>query len=57
MASGDNKAQWYSEKLDSLDDSTRTLLEKYSGIKPDRVIPHILELVCLPYHHCEYHRS
>jgi len=37
--------EWYDEKLESIDDATRVVLEKYSGVPSERVIPHILEMV------------
>lgn len=40
-----SRPEWYTEKLESVDEATRTVLEKYSGIPPDGVIPHILKIV------------
>ena len=39
--------EWYNEKLESIDGTTRVVLEKYSGIPSERVVPHILEIVNL----------
>ncbi len=38
---------WHAAELDHIEDSTRELLEAYSKIPPERVIPHIVEIVCL----------
>ena len=37
--------QWYTKEIDSIPPPMREVLEKYSGIPPERVIPHISELV------------
>ncbi|KAF2817656.1 uncharacterized protein BDZ99DRAFT_21264 [Mytilinidion resinicola] len=39
-----HKPLWYVENLESIDDASRELLEKYSGIAPEKVIPHIVEV-------------
>lgn len=41
----DKSVGWYTPTLDNVSDVQRDLLENYSHIKPDRVIPHILEVV------------
>jgi len=40
---------FYDETLTTVPDETRRLLEEYSHISPDRVIPHILEFVSPSY--------
>jgi hypothetical protein len=45
MGSRDKRVGWYASTLDTIPDSQRDLLENYSKIEPDRVIPHILEVV------------
>lgn len=39
--------QWYQKEIreDQVHASTREILEKYSGIAPDEVVPHILKIV------------
>jgi len=37
--------EWYNENLESLNDDTRAVLENYSGLSSERVIPHVTELV------------
>ena len=36
---------WYKQDVDSIDDDERELLEKYSGLKPEEVLPHVLIIV------------
>lgn len=36
---------FYRENLDEINDTARTLLEKYSGIAPERVIQHVKDVV------------
>lgn len=45
MGSRDKRVGWYAPTLDNVSAVQRDLLEKYSSIPPDRVIPHILEVV------------
>ena len=40
------KQAWYSEDVDSVPEDARRLLEDYSGLKPEEVIPHVIALVC-----------
>lgn len=48
MGSRDKRVGWYAPTLESISDAQRDLLENYSKIPRDRVIPHILEVVsCL----------
>ena len=37
---------WFLKELTELDEETREVFEKYSGLSPDAVIPHIVEVVC-----------
>lgn len=39
---------FYNPSLDNLSKEVRDLFENYSGIEPDRVVPHIEEIVRLP---------
>ncbi|MCJ1316979.1 hypothetical protein MMC15_002300 [Xylographa vitiligo] len=41
---------WYSPTLDSIGPAARELLEKYSGIPPEEVIPHVMEIRRLAFH-------
>ena len=45
------KQAWYAENVDSVPDDARNLLEEYSGLKPEEVVPHVLALVTQPPHH------
>jgi hypothetical protein len=45
----DKSVGWYTPTLDTISDTQRDLLENYSHIAPDRVIPHILEVVRSPH--------
>lgn len=49
MGSRDKRVGWYTPTLENVSDVQRDLLEKYSNIQPDRVIPHILEVVRASY--------
>jgi len=42
----DRSVPWYNERLEELNDGTRELLESYSGIPKDQVMPHIYKVVC-----------
>ncbi|KAL9616311.1 MAG: hypothetical protein Q9160_008806 [Pyrenula sp. 1 TL-2023] len=37
--------EWYTTEIDSIPPAMRRLLEEHSGLSPDRVIPHIAEVV------------
>ena len=39
---------WFDEKADEIPDDSRQLLEKYSGIPPEEVMPHVQRIVCSP---------
>ena len=41
----DKKVQWYQSDLETVSPQARELLENYSHILPDEVIPHILKIV------------
>lgn len=43
----DTNVPWYTETLDNLSDATRELLETYSKIPADDVVPHIYRVVSL----------
>jgi hypothetical protein len=45
IGSRDKSVGWYTPTLENLTEPQRDLLENYSHITPDRVIPHILEVV------------
>ena len=42
---GFNSQDWYQEKIESIPDNERELLEQYSGLKPDEVTPHVVAVV------------
>ena len=42
---GEEVYRWYTKEIASIPPPMRELLEKYSGIPAERVIPHISELV------------
>ena len=42
----DKTVEWYNTSLDDISDSTRDVLENYSKIPSDQVIPHCLKIVC-----------
>ena len=44
-AVGTLKQAWYKEDVQSINDDERQLLEEYSGLKPEEVMPHVLALV------------
>ena len=39
--------QWYSTEQPNLRQETRQLLESYSKIPPDEILPHVNAIVCL----------
>lgn len=41
----DKSVEWYTPILENISEAQRDLLENYSHISPDSVIPHILEVV------------
>lgn len=41
----DKSVGWYTPTLENISEPQRDLFENYSHIAPDRVIPHILEVV------------
>jgi len=45
IGSRDKNVGWFNSNLESLTPAQQDLFENYSHIPPDRVIPHILELV------------
>ncbi|KAL2353590.1 hypothetical protein BJ546DRAFT_1113332 [Cryomyces antarcticus] len=47
MLTRDISVSWYSKELENLSDPTRKLLQTYSGIAPDQVIPHIYKVPCI----------
>jgi len=42
----DKDVGWYDKGEPNISQATRTLLEKYSKIPPDQVIPHLMKTVC-----------
>lgn len=38
--------QWHTGEIKSIPLATRELFEKYSGVSPERVVPHVSEVVC-----------
>lgn len=43
----DKNVPWYTADFTDLQPSARALLEQYSKIPPEQVVPHILDIVCL----------
>lgn len=48
IGSRDKTVAWYNPALSALTEAQRDLFENYSHLAPDRVIPHILEVVRTP---------
>lgn len=44
-ATGTLEQGWYQGEVDDISPDERELLEVYSGIQPDQVLPHVLALV------------
>ena len=40
-----SRAGWYMDEVQTIPDSARRLLERYSGLKPEEVLPHVLSIV------------
>lgn len=40
-----NDKDWYQESVETIPEDERELLEQYSGLKPEEVIPHVVALV------------
>lgn len=38
---------WYAPELSNISGAARKLLEEYSGVPPEQVVPHVLEVVGL----------
>jgi len=45
IGSRDKNVGWFNPNLSALTEAQRDLFENYSRLPPDRVIPHILEVV------------
>lgn len=50
VKSREKDVHYYTADLETVNEPARRLLEKYSGIPPDQVVPHILEIVS---HQCQ----
>jgi hypothetical protein len=48
IGSRDKNVGWFNPDLSALTEAQRDLFENYSHLPPDRVIPHILEVVRTP---------
>ena len=46
MAAKSEKPFWFENDVKSINPDAQKLLEEYSGLKPDEVLPHVLKLVC-----------
>lgn len=44
-ATGTLEQEWYQGEVEDISPDERELLEVYSGIQPDQVLPHVLALV------------
>ena len=49
VATRDKSAPWYAPEISQISPAARELFENYSHVPAERVIPHILEVVSLPY--------
>ena len=45
LGSRDKSVSWYDAPIDKVDDQVRDLLEKYSNIPPEQVVPRCIEAV------------
>ena len=43
-----SRPAWYQENVESIPDAGRQLLEIYSGIPPEQVLPHVIAIVRSP---------
>jgi hypothetical protein len=41
------RPEWYQRDVQGINADAQRLLENYSGLAPEEVLPHILSLVCL----------
>lgn len=41
----DDPMNWYTPDIESISEEGRSLLEEYSGIPPDEVLPHVRAIV------------
>ena len=46
LASKKERPAWFTENVTEIPANARTLLEQYSHIAPDQVLPHVIEQVC-----------
>ena len=46
-----SRPAWYTEHVESIPNEGRHLLEVYSGIPPERVLPHVVAIVRSPLRH------
>ncbi|KAI9038860.1 uncharacterized protein KD926_010193 [Aspergillus affinis] len=44
MTPHENAPDWYDEDVRSINADAQNLLERYSGLKPEEVLPHVLSL-------------
>ena len=52
MGTTTTKPAWYQTSVTAIDPAARSMLENYSGLKPEEVIPHFLALVGTDTHPC-----
>ena len=43
------KQAWYTESVDVVPDGARHLLEQYSKLEPEEVVPHVVKVVICPW--------
>lgn len=46
MGAQEDSSVWYEKDVKSINADAQNLLERYSGLKPEEVLPHVLSLVC-----------
>ena len=47
--------KWYNDDIKEVPTDIRKLFEVCSGISPENVVSHVLEIVCLSYMLTDYH--
>ena len=50
IQASEDTSKWFPPDV-KIPDEARTLLEQYSGLAPDKVVPHIKDLVCAAFAH------
>lgn len=50
MARQESLPGWYDKDVQSINPDAQGLLERYSGLRSEDVLPHVLSLVCIVIH-------